>query len=199
MEKKYLDENIFYVENFMSNKNFNFIKNFCFDNKYQEDRDQVVPQRSTVRIDSEEFDFFWNEFSLNINKVFEQQKFFYRYTRDICILTNLEKSKELNIPIDDDQQYSLGYHKDDAGYKEAYGLSIADPVLLFGAIFYINDNYVGGELSYRQKNLKIKPKENMLLVHSGSEEYEHGVTQVFGDKRYTIPAFIFDKKYVNKL
>ena len=53
-------------------------------------------------------------------------------------------------------------------------------------MYYINDNYDGGEIFFPDYDLKIKPKSNSLIVFPGNENYVHGVTEVSKGFRYTL-------------
>jgi len=57
------------------------------------------------------------------------------------------------------------------------------------SLFYINDDYHGGELFYPQHYLKIKPRAGMAVSHPGDINYLHGVTPVLSNIRWVIPAF----------
>jgi hypothetical protein len=52
-------------------------------------------------------------------------------------------------------------------------------------MYYINDEYDGGELVFPDYNLKIKPKSNSLIMFPGNEKYLHGVLEVSKGFRYT--------------
>lgn len=66
-----------------------------------------------------------------------------------------------------------------------------DPSIQYAAIIYLNDNYSGGEVFFKNKNLDLRPKAGSLLIFPGNEEFEHGVRHVQdGPIRYVIPAFI---------
>ena len=54
-------------------------------------------------------------------------------------------------------------------------------------MYYINDNYKGGELEFPDYNLTIKPKSNSLIMFPGNENYVHGVLEVLEGFRYTFP------------
>ena len=59
-------------------------------------------------------------------------------------------------------------------------------------MYYINDNYEGGELVFPDYNLKIKPKSNSLIMFPGNENYLHGVLAVSEGFRYTFGMrFVF--------
>lgn len=55
---------------------------------------------------------------------------------------------------------------------------------------YLNDDYEGGELEFPDFGLKIKPKENMVIVFPSYYEFQHKVNPVTDGKRYTLAAWI---------
>lgn len=66
-----------------------------------------------------------------------------------------------------------------------------DPSIRYATIAYLNDNYNGGELFFKNFNLKIKPKAKSLLIFPGNEQYEHGVETVEdGPIRYVLVGFV---------
>ena len=54
-------------------------------------------------------------------------------------------------------------------------------------MYYINDDYDGGEIVFPDYNLTIKPKSNSLVMFPGNENYLHGVLEVSKGFRYTFP------------
>lgn len=56
-------------------------------------------------------------------------------------------------------------------------------------IYYLNDNYGGGEIHFPVHNLKIKPKANSAITFPGSESYAHEILEVFDNDRYTSSAW----------
>jgi hypothetical protein len=66
-----------------------------------------------------------------------------------------------------------------------------DPSIRYAAILYINDDYNDGELSFKNLDLKLRPKPKSLLIFPGNEKYEHGVETVSdGPIRYVLVGFI---------
>ena len=54
-------------------------------------------------------------------------------------------------------------------------------------IYYINDDYEGGEIVFPDYNINIKPKSNSLIMFPGNENYVHGVLEILKGFRYTFP------------
>lgn len=72
-----------------------------------------------------------------------------------------------------------------------------DPSIKYAAILYINDDYKGGTLFFKnKKGSDLRPKPGTLLIFPGNEEYEHGVKHVEeGPIRYVIVGFIKTKNF----
>jgi predicted 2-oxoglutarate/Fe(II)-dependent dioxygenase YbiX len=56
-------------------------------------------------------------------------------------------------------------------------------------LLYINDDYEGGELNFRDHTIKLKPKARQLVTFPGGIHNVHEVTVVKGTTRHTIGAF----------
>lgn len=64
------------------------------------------------------------------------------------------------------------------------------------SLFYLNDEYSGGELYYPGHGLKIRPKPGMAVFHPGDINYLHGVTPVLSGERWVIPSFYTIEKFI---
>jgi hypothetical protein len=58
-----------------------------------------------------------------------------------------------------------------------------------GTVFYLNDDYEGGELFFPLQNIKFKPKPRAAYFFPGDKNYIHGVTKITSGTRYTAPFF----------
>jgi hypothetical protein len=56
-------------------------------------------------------------------------------------------------------------------------------------LLYINDDYEGGELDFRDHDITIKPKAGQLITFPGGIHNVHQVTKVESGTRHTIGAF----------
>lgn len=73
-----------------------------------------------------------------------------------------------------EKDYSMNKHIDTAGD--------------FAVIYYINDNYDGGEINFPWHNLTIKPKANSFVLFPSNEHYLHEVLINSAD-RYSSPLW----------
>lgn len=53
------------------------------------------------------------------------------------------------------------------------------------SVYYINDDYTGGEINFPDHNLEIKPEPNSLIIFPGNENYLHEVREILGNDRYS--------------
>lgn len=57
------------------------------------------------------------------------------------------------------------------------------------SLFYLNDDYEGGELYFPLQGVQFKPKKGAAYFFPGDMNYIHGVTEVKSGIRYTCPFF----------
>jgi hypothetical protein len=74
---------------------------------------------------------------------------------------------------------SMGIHIDDWGV-ENYEIT---------GVIYINDEYVGGEISFPTQDVIVKPKRGDLVMFPGNLHYAHEVREILSGERYTIPVW----------
>lgn len=56
-------------------------------------------------------------------------------------------------------------------------------------LFYLNDDYEGGELYFPNQGIQFKPKRGAAYFFPGDMNYIHGVTEIKNGIRYTCPFF----------
>lgn len=93
---------------------------------------------------------------------------------------------------DPTKEFPFSIHADANGYSER------SKHITRSAIYYVNDDFTGGELFYPNKNLEIKPKPGMLVMHPPTEEYKHGVKTITSGYRYVFVGFFYEKDYIEK-
>lgn len=75
---------------------------------------------------------------------------------------------------------SLGEHKDNTADGDLNNI--------FGLVVYLNDDYQGGEIFYKDLNFSYKPKKGDLVVHYAG--LTHGVHPVTSGERYVLTSFV---------
>jgi predicted 2-oxoglutarate/Fe(II)-dependent dioxygenase YbiX len=61
------------------------------------------------------------------------------------------------------------------------------------AIIYINDDYIGGEITFPHNNLSIKPKAGTLIIFPSN--LQHRVDLISEGSRYMTQTYIYDLPY----
>jgi hypothetical protein len=56
-------------------------------------------------------------------------------------------------------------------------------------LFYLNDDYEGGELYFPEQGIQFKPKAGSAYFFPGDMNYIHGVTEIVSGIRYVCPFF----------
>jgi hypothetical protein len=57
-------------------------------------------------------------------------------------------------------------------------------------VYYINDDYTGGEISFPRFNITYKPKANELLLFPSNYVYNHSVLPVVEGTRYAVVSWL---------
>ncbi len=101
-----------------------------------------------------------------------------------------DKVGELHIPDNTElvkwkEGRSMTIHSDNSWPD---GSQIAHPTSFrtWSAIFYVNDDYEGGEIDFPLKKFVYKPKANSFVVFPSTSEYLHGVREITKGTRYTV-------------
>ncbi len=63
------------------------------------------------------------------------------------------------------------------------------PYYDIAGLFYINDDYKGGELYFPNQGIQFKPKAGAAYFFPGDMNYIHGVSPIESGIRYTVPFF----------
>lgn len=72
---------------------------------------------------------------------------------------------------------------EDAGKPNAF------PWYDLAGLFYLNDEYEGGELYFPNQGVQFKPKVGAAYFFPGDMNYIHGITEITSGERYTCPFF----------
>lgn len=59
----------------------------------------------------------------------------------------------------------------------------------YSTVFYPGSDFLGGEIHFVKLDIKIKPKDNMLLIFPSGEMYNHRVENVISGTRYMCANF----------
>lgn len=91
----------------------------------------------------------------------------------------IEPASELFNVVKFEKGYAMHLHVD--------VLSVS--ALHLASVYYINDDYSGGEINFPDHDLTIKPNANSLMLFPGNENYWHETLKVKENTRYTSTKF----------
>jgi hypothetical protein len=102
----------------------------------------------------------------------------FKYMTDKEIQENLDENFLLEYKIEKNNiDFAMYWHRD-PGVESNIVASFS---------LYLNDDFEGGELEFKNLPIKIKPKPGMLAVIPGGELYSHRVNKVLGpNSRHTL-------------
>ncbi len=63
-------------------------------------------------------------------------------------------------------------------------------------LFYLNDQYGGGELEFYDLGLTIKPKKGMMIAFPSYKEFAHKVHPVTWGHRYSLVSWVATQKHL---
>jgi len=157
-------DNIQYIENVLSEKDFTIVSDFIKNSK-----DWINMPWGSQCI---EYNSMTNEIVQILEKVFTfvHEKSLKHYDVEI----NPVKIDSINI-LKFSEGFGLEPHIDTASAEKNH----------IASIYYMNDNYEGGEIYFLDFDLLIKPKPNSVIIFPGNEGYLHGVNVVIDGDRIT--------------
>lgn len=188
MNKVYLDENIFYIDNFISPEDIDFMLKIFYENNPK----FVIKEVHGIHevcdfINHPESQKIWNQLGEKIKKLFNNDK---------ERATNLSSDVRLINYYSDDttsrghKEWAMIPHSDTFDIKSESEKVLVQVLVNKGFVLFFTDNFDGGEIVYVNKNISFKPKAGTLLCHPGSAEYTHGVNKFFGSDRIIVAGFV---------
>lgn len=57
-------------------------------------------------------------------------------------------------------------------------------------VYYLNDNYTGGEINFPRFGITFKPKANQMIVFPSTYVYNHSVSPVIEGERYAVVGWM---------
>ena len=85
------------------------------------------------------------------------------------------------------------YHSDNS---DEHGNPTAFEKSKYAVFIYLNDDFEGGHLKFKDGSIDIKPEIGLAAFFAGGHQREHMVTTVKGGIRYTIGSFWDDASCV---
>jgi hypothetical protein len=198
-------DNIVTLENFMTDYELSYLNNFIRNNESWDVTETHYNENGTVIYDS---GYWANRVATNptIEKVDPEvpiiiQGMVQRLKIEVDKFFNVDASPtspamvrwlpgQLQMPHADKELHE----GPDAGKPNDF------PHYDIAGLFYINDDYEGGELYFPKQGIRFKPKRGAAYFFPGDMNYIHGVSEIVSGIRYTVPFFwtILSHKTDNK-
>jgi len=86
------------------------------------------------------------------------------------------------------KQYQLVRYTEGQFFKE-HADATEEFLRKISVLFYLNDNYLGGEIVFTKFDMCIKPEKNTLIVFPSSEEFSHSAEPVKSGVKYVVVGF----------
>lgn len=99
-------------------------------------------------------------------------------------LKNIEPTQFLKYDIND----KYDEHNDSEDWKDGRLVKVVNRDI--SVLFYLNDNYEGGDLEFTKLGLTVKPKKGMMLAFPSYFEFSHRVHPVRSGTRYSLATWI---------
>jgi len=110
-------------------------------------------------------------------------------------LIKFEVEKSFELSVLPENLYSIIAYLDGDELPEHYDgdgsvpAPNRNPKREISSILYLNEDFGGGEISFPNQGIKLKPKSGMLIIFPATKEFAHSVSKVDFGCRYTIPQF----------
>ena len=148
----------------------------------------------------------WNSWGPSDNKVvYGKQKFINNVSNEFNVskfdsfIINTIKDAVIKCSQEYSERYSLDIGKltplSISKYFEGKGMgphidSYSDsPKEVLSIVLYLNNNYEGGELYFKNQNIKIKPEAGSLIAFPSVDPYFHESMPVLSGIKYISPGF----------
>lgn len=180
MEITKLDDDIILIKNMLSQPEIDYLLNFI--NKSSES-------------DWGKFQSNYQGESIWKNRILVLRELSWILESDFKILNDMQSRIILFSNLILNKEYSMRdgvYNLSRSLPGQGMGVHTDDDhdITKWGIVVYLNDDYVGGEIFYPDKNIEIKPIKGSMVIHKST--IKHGVKEVSVGTRYFFTSFLDD-------
>jgi hypothetical protein len=90
------------------------------------------------------------------------------------------------------QKYNVGAHM--GPHTDSLDIT-QDKSPTISIVFYLNDNYEGGEIEFINQGIKIKPEAGSIVIFPSYPPYTHDPLPTISGDKYMSPAFCFKEQF----
>ena len=196
-------EMIVELENFMTEEEHEYLMNFALKNNSWDYTISKKNENGTVTYDAN----IWAERVATLHTLKEADSKIVDIIHGMFDRLKIEVDKFYNVNAQATSpaivRWRLNDRQEPHADKELHygpdaGKPNAFPYYDIASIFYINEDYEGGELYFPLQGLEFKPKKRAAYFFPGDMNFLHGVRPVLGGTRYTSPFFWTIREHRNK-
>ena len=103
-------------------------------------------------------------------------------------------SEKTGTDIGEPAQLTISRYDTGAGmgpHVDNYEGDVDLPII--SAVLYLNDDYTGGEIEFREQGVKLKPTAGSVVVFPSVKPFYHASLPVLGGNKYMAPIFWYKK------
>lgn len=191
MNKIDIDENIIYIEDFISKEDLLLFQHAIVHDSCIEDHDHPVHVALRINSDDNVKHKWFKYIDILKNMIEQSDRKIYLQSGEVYLTKY--RDKPILIDVDPNDKYLMQPHQDDASYdwkEDEKGPTFVS----HGIVIFITDDFDGGEIVYVNKDISIKPKAGSLLVHPGNMDYAHAVNKFYNGERIVFAAFVHEDR-----
>ena len=182
------------IENFLTNEEQEFLLNFAKNNKIWDVTESHYNENGTIIYDHR----VWENRVATLNTLMKANPDVVLMLRNVIARLKPMIESFYNVEVMSTHpaivRWPTGTYQFPHADKELHegpdaGEENDFPWYDLGTIFYLNDDYEGGELHFPKQNISFKPKARAAYFFPGDMNYIHGVNIVKEGCRYTSPWF----------
>jgi predicted 2-oxoglutarate/Fe(II)-dependent dioxygenase YbiX len=194
-------ENIVELENFMTEEELVLLNHFAKNNKEWDYTETKYNEQGVIIYDAS----YWEDRVISYSNLWKVNQKIAKMVDAMQERLKIEVDKFFNVDaiatgpsivkwkVGNKQlphaDKELHKYKEWGGGPDKEGVPNDFPHYDIAGLFYINDDYEGGELYFPEQGIQFKPKAGAAYFFPGDKNYIHGVTEITSGTRYTCPFF----------
>jgi predicted 2-oxoglutarate/Fe(II)-dependent dioxygenase YbiX len=187
-------ENIVLLENFITPEEIKILTEFAMNNTIWDHTETEKNENGTVTYEAD----YWSDRVATYDSLMKSNPSIIPLIQDMQARLKVQVDKFFNVDARATGpaivRWPTGIEQNPHADKELHegpdaGKPNAFPHFDIASIFYINDDYEGGEIYHVNQNSVIKPKAGSAIFFPGDMHYLHGIKKVTSGIRFTSPFF----------
>ena len=188
-QPKIFSDKIFYYESVLENPKEVIDKIEAF--SYDESKEMLISDWHTWTASHDSY-VFGERKTTNISfyeSSSKEMQDVYNTLNKVLSIYSEDYSKSLSIPLGTQRPISISKYFSGAFMGSHTDSSPTPTTENVSGVLYLNDSYEGGEISFPQQGVKIKPSAGSLVLFPSVPPFYHESLAVISGTKYMCPAF----------